>query len=234
MYSYEQTKTIPMAEYDDGLRSYMMGVYNHMMVALLVTGLTSYLSAPLLAPLIGTAWWFVIALSPLAFVLAFSFGINRMSDIMAKIVFYAYSIAMGASLSIIFISFTTASIAKVFFICSSIFAAASLYGYTTKKDLTSMSTFLLMGMFGLIIASIVNIFLVSSMVAWIISVVAVLVFTAMTAYDTQNLKEEYLSNGEVYGLDSKEKSSIFGALTLYLNFVILFEHLLALLGQKNE
>jgi FtsH-binding integral membrane protein len=91
-----------------------------------------------------------------------------------------------------------------------------------------------MGMFGLIIASIVNIFLASSMVAWIISIVAVLVFTAMTAYDTQNLKEEYLSNGEVYGLDSKEKSSIFGALTLYLNFVILFEHLLALLGQKNE
>ena len=232
MYNAEQLTY--SSSYDEGLRSYMIGVYNHMMAALLVTGLTSYLTAPILAPLVGTAWWLLIALLPLAFVLVLSFGIHKMSSTTAKMVFYAYSIAMGVSLSSIFVLFTTASITKVFFICSSIFAAASLYGYTTKKDLTSMSTFLLMGMFGLIIASIVNIFLASSMMAWIISVVGVLVFTAMTAYDSQNLKDEYLSGGEVYGLDSQEKSSIFGALTLYLNFVILFQYLLTLFGQKEE
>lgn len=234
MNSYEQTNTIPMADYDEGLRSYMMNVYNHMSSALIVTGITSYLISPFLPPLIGTSWWFVVALAPLAFVLALTFGIHKMSERTAKIVFYAYSIAMGASLSSIFFIFTATSIAKVFFICSSTFAAASLYGYTTKRDLTTMSAFLLMGMFGLIIAGIANVFLASSMMAWIISIVGVLVFTAMTAYDSQNLKNEYLSGGEVYGLDSQEKSSIFGALTLYLNFVILFQYLLTLLGQKDE
>lgn len=234
MFAQNQQSTIAQQEYDEGLRSYMMGVFNHMSTALLITGITSFLLAPFLAPLMGTLWWFAIVIAPLAFVLVLSFGIHKISESTAKRLFYAYSIAMGASLSSIFIIFTTASIAKVFFICSSTFAAASIYGYTTKRDLTSMSTFLVMGMIGLMIASIANIFLASSMMAWIISIVGVLVFTTMTAYDSQNLKNEYLSNGEMYGLDSQEKSSIFGALTLYLNFVILFQYLLTLLGQKNE
>lgn len=220
--------------YDEGLRSYMIGIYNHMMVALLVTGLTSYLSAPLLKPLMTTAWWFIFVFMPLAFVLVLSFGMHKISASTAKILFYTYAITMGLSLSSIFMLFTSTSIAKVFFITSATFAAASLYGYTTKKDLTSLGSFLLMGMIGLLIASVVNIFLASSMISWIISIIGVLVFTAMTAYDSQNLKDEYLSGGEVYGFDSQEKSSIFGALTLYLNFIVLFQYLLSLLGQKNE
>jgi len=232
MQTYIQTNTAE--QYDEGLRSYMMGVYNHMMVALLVTGLTSYISAPFLKSLIGTSWWFIFALMPLAFVLVLSFGMHKISAGMAKTLFYTYAISMGLSLSSIFMLFTTASIAKVFFITSATFTAASLYGYTTKKDLTSMGSFLFMGMIGLLIASVVNIFLASSMMSWIISIVGVLVFTLMTAFDSQKLKEEYLSGGEVYGFDSQEKSSIFGALSLYLNFVVIFQYLLNLIGQKDE
>lgn len=228
------TQTNIAEQYDEGLRSYMIGIYNHMMVALLVTGLTSYLSAPLLKPLMTTAWWFIFVFMPLAFVLVLSFGMHKISTSTAKILFYTYAITMGLSLSSIFMLFTSTSIAKVFFITSATFAAASLYGYTTKRDLTSLGSFLLMGMIGLLIASVVNIFLASSMISWIISIIGVLVFTAMTAYDSQNLKDEYLSGGEVYGFDSQEKSSIFGALTLYLNFIVLFQYLLSLLGQKNE
>jgi len=232
MQMYIQTNTAE--QYDEGLRSYMMGVYNHMMIALLVTGLTSYISAPFLKSLIGTSWWFIFALLPLAFVLTLSFGLHKMPIGLAKILFYTYAVTMGLSLSSIFMIFTTASIAKVFFITSATFAAASLYGYTTKRDLTSLGSFLFMGMIGLLIASVVNIFLVSSMMSWIISIFGVLVFTAMTAFDSQKLKDEYLSDGEVYGFDSQEKSSIFGALTLYMNFIILFQYLLNLLGQKEE
>lgn len=232
MQTYTQTSTVE--QYDEGLRSYMMGVYNHMMIALLVTGLTSYFSAPFLKPLIGTSWWFIFALLPLAFVLALSFGLHKMSIGLAKTLFYTYAVTMGLSLSSIFMLFTTASIAKVFFITAATFAAASLYGYTTKRDLTTLGSFLFMGMIGLLIASIVNIFLASSMISWIISVVGVLVFTLMTAFDSQNLKNEYLSGGEVYGFDSQGKSSIFGALILYLNFIVLFQYMLSLLGQKDE
>jgi len=232
MQTYTQTNTVE--QYDEGLRSYMMGVYNHMMVALLVTGLTSYISAPFLKPLMGTSWWFIFAFLPLVFVLILSFGLHKLSISMAKTLFYTYAVSMGLSLSSIFMIFTATSIAKVFFITSATFAAASLYGYTTKKDLTSMGSFLFMGMIGLLIASVVNIFLASSMVSWIISVVGVLVFTLLTAFDSQKLKDEYLSGGEVYGFDSQEKSSIFGALTLYLNFIILFQYLLNLIGQKDE
>lgn len=231
---YARQTTLEQVEYDEGLRSYMIGVYNQMTIALTITGLTSYLSAPFLAPLMTSSWWLIIALLPLAFVLALSFGLHEMSVTMAKGLFYTYAISVGLSMSSIFMIFTTASIAKVFFITSATFAAASLYGYTTKKDLTTLSTFLLMGMIGLIIATVVNLFLVSSMMSWIISVAGVLIFTVMTAFDSQRLKEEYLSGGEIYGFDSQEKSSVFGALTLYLNFIILFQYLLSLLGEKKE
>lgn len=232
MQTYTQTSTVE--QYDEGLRSYMMGVYNHMMVALLVTGLTSYVSAPFLKSLMGTSWWFIFALLPLAFVLVLSFGLHKMPIGLTKTLFYTYAAIMGLSLSSIFMLFTAASIAKVFFITAATFAAASLYGYTTKRDLTTLGSFLFMGMMGLLIASIVNIFFASSMISWIISLVGVLVFTLMTAFDSQNLKDEYLSGGGVYGFDSQEKSSIFGALTLYLNFIVLFQYMLNLLGQKDE
>lgn len=234
MQTYTHTRTDTVEQYDEGLRSYMIGVYNHMMLALLITGLTSYFSAPFLKPLMATSWWLIFALLPLAFVLALSFGLNKMSVGTARTLFYTYAVSMGISLSIIFMVFTTTSIAKVFFITAATFAAASIYGYTTKRDLTSMGAFLLMGMIGLLIASLVNLFLASSMLSWVISIIGVLVFTLMTAFDSQKLKEEYLSGGEVYGFDSQEKSSIFGALSLYLNFVVLFQYLLSLLGQRDE
>lgn len=234
MYTNNQTELSEYVEYDEGLRNYMLGVYTHMMTALAITGLTSYFSVPFLAPLMGTGWWMIVALLPLAFVLALSFGLDKMSTIVAKFLFYAYAISMGLSMSSIFMLFTTTSIAKVFFITSATFAGASLFGYTTKRDLTSIGSFLMMGVIGLLIASVVNIFLGSSMMGWIISVAGVLIFTLMTAFDSQNLKNEYLSGGDVYGFDSQEKSSIFGALTLYMNFIILFQYLLSLLGQREE
>lgn len=234
MYTNNQTELTTYAEYDEGLRKYMLGVYNHMTAALALSGLVAYLSAPILAPIMQTNWSFVFALMPLGFVLVLSFGIHKLSNFMANFLFYAYAIAMGFSLSTIFMIYTTTSITKVFFITAATFAAASLYGYATKKDLSGMNTFLIMGVVGLIIASIVNIFLASSMMNWIISMIGVLIFTTMTAFDSQNLKNEYLSGGDVYGFDTQEKSSIFGALTLYLNFVLIFQYLLNMLGQKEE
>jgi FtsH-binding integral membrane protein len=231
---YAQQLTIAQTEYDEGLRKYMLGVYNQMTLGLLTTGIVSYFSAPILAPLMNTAWMFLFIFAPLVFSLALIFGIHKMSVATATMLFYLYATSVGLSMSTIFIIYTASSIAKVFFITAATFAAASLYGYTTKKDLTSMSTFLMMGMIGLLIATVVNIFLASSMLSWIISVVGVLIFTALTAYDSQRLKDEYLSGGEVYGLDSQEKSSIFGAFTLYLNFIVLFQYLLSLLGEKKE
>lgn len=219
---------------DQGLRSYMLGVYNRMSAALAVTGLTAWVGSTMLVPLMTSPWWIALALLPLAFVLILSFGIHRMSVPTANTVFYMFAVAMGVSLSTIFVRYTTESIAQVFFITAGTFAAASLYGYTTKKDLTSIGGFLIMGALGLCIASIVNLFLASSMLAWIISIIGVVVFTGLTAYDTQKLKEEYLSNGEVFGLDSAAKSSIYGALTLYLDFINIFVSLLQLIGMKKE
>lgn len=234
MYAYNEQQSAKVDSYDEGLRSYMIGVYNQMTAALVLSGVVAYLSAPLIEPLMNTLWIFAIALLPLAFVFVLTFGMHKLSVSAARLVFYSYAFTMGLSLSTIFITFTSSSIAKVFFITAATFASASLYGYTTKRDLSSMGSFLFMGVIGLLIASVVNVFLASSMMSWIISVVGVLVFTAMTAYDSQELKNEYLSGGEVYGFDSQEKSSIFGALMLYMNFVIIFQHLMNLLGEKEE
>lgn len=221
-------------EIDSGLRAYMVSVYNKMTLALVVSGITAYFGSIYLVGFMSSPIWFLFAFAPLAFVLGYTYFLNSMSIDMAKILFYAFAVVMGISLSTIFVKYTGASIAKVFFISAATFAAASLYGYTTGRDLTSMGSFLIMGVIGLIIASIVNIFLASSMLAFIISVIGVLVFTALTAYDTQKLKEEYYSNGDVFGFDSPEKSSIFGALTLYIDIINIFVSLLSLLGQSKE
>lgn len=234
MYAYKEQQSAKFDLYDEGLRSYMISVYNHMTAALALSGAVAYLSAPLIAPLMKTLWILIIAFLPLAFVFVLTFGMHKLSVSTARLVFYSYAFAMGLSLSTIFITFTSTSIAKVFFITAATFASASLYGYTTKRDLSSFGSFLFMGLIGLLIASVVNVFLASSIMSWVISVAGVLVFTAMTAYDSQELKNEYLSGGEVYGFDSQEKSSIFGALQLYLNFVVLFQYLLELLGEKKE
>ena len=240
------------AAIDEGLRSYMLRVYNYMGLGLVVTGLVAYFAAAAaIAPdaasavaqmsngvyltnwgvmLFNSPLAWVIMLSPLAFVLVLSFGINKLSTGAAQLLFWAFAAVMGLSLSSIFLVYTGASIAKVFFITAATFGAMSLYGYTTKRDLTNMGTFLFMGLIGSIIASLVNIFLASSMLDYAISVVGVLVFVGLTAYDTQKIKESY---SESYGADVLAKNAIMGALSLYLDFINLFLMLLRLFGNRD-
>jgi FtsH-binding integral membrane protein len=229
------------AAIDEGLRSYMLKVYNYMGIGLVVTGLVSYFSAQAAVGADGqlTAWgslifqsplMWVIAFAPLAFVLVLSFGINKLSGATAQLLFWLFAAVMGLSLSSIFMVYTDASIAKVFFISAATFGAMSLYGYTTKRDLTGIGNFLIMGLIGLIIASIVNIFLASSMLDFAISAIGVLIFVGLTAYDTQKIKEMYSVNDD--GTASGRKA-IMGALALYLDFLNIFLFLLQLFGDRR-
>lgn len=220
---------------DEGLRAFMLGIFNLMTGALAVSGATAWVTYSVLgAALKGGLLPIIFALVPLAFVLVLSFGIHRLSYRVANAVFWLFSASMGLSLASIFVLFTATSIASVFFISAATFATASLVGYTTNRDLTNMGTFLMVGLVGILIAGVVNIFLASSAVAFAISVIGVIVFVGLTAYDTQNLKNDYLTNGEVYGFDSPQKSALFGALSLYLNFINIFQMLLNLLGVREE
>ena len=219
---------------DEGLRSYMLRVYNYMTLGLALTGAVAfgvYSSDTAMQFIFGNqvmAW--VVMLAPLAFVMILSFGIHKLSTGATQLLFWAFAGVMGLSMSSIFAVYTGTSIARVFFIAASVFAAMSLYGYTTKKDLSGWGTFLFMGLIGIVIASIVNIFLASSMMQFIISIVGVLVFTGLTAYDTQNIKSEYYvgDDGAI-----AEKKAIFGALRLYLDFINLFILLLQLFGNRD-
>jgi uncharacterized protein len=240
------------AAIDEGLRSYMLRVYNYMGIGLVVTGVVAFWLSSLaitndpalavaslpngtmLTQLGATIWsaplvW-ILALSPMAFVLVLSFGINKLSVPAAQAVFWAFAAVMGASLSSIFAVYTGASIAKVFFITAATFGAMSLYGYTTKRDLTSIGNFATMGLIGIVIAMIVNIFLQSSMLDFVISIVGVLVFVALTAWDTQKIKEGY---DEAHGAEVLAKGAIMGALNLYLDFINLFMMLLRLFGNRE-
>jgi FtsH-binding integral membrane protein len=240
------------AAVDEGLRSYMLKVYNYMGIGLVVTGLVAWFAAAAAVTtdpnaavgqlengtlvtqwgslLYGSPLMWVVALSPFAFVLALSFGINRMSAATAQIVFWAFAAVMGLSLSSIFLVYTDASIAKVFFITAATFGAMSLWGYTTKRDLTGMGNFLFMGLIGLIIAMLVNIFLQSSALEFAISAIGVLIFVGLTAYDTQKIKESYSAS---FGADVLTKGAIMGALSLYLDFINLFMMLLRLFGNRE-
>ena len=230
-------RTGTAAVIDEGLRSYMLKVYNYMGIGLVVTGLVAYFfnqwvmssEAVFMAVYASPLMW-VIALAPLAFVLVLSFGIQRMSVPVAQITFWAFSVIMGLSLSSIFAVYTDASIAKVFFITAATFGAMSLYGYTTKRDLTSIGNFLIMGLIGLIIAMIVNIFLASSALDFAISAIGVLIFVGLTAYDTQKIKESYSVS---FGADVLAKGAIMGALSLYLDFINLVLMLLRLFGNRE-
>jgi FtsH-binding integral membrane protein len=239
---------------DEGLRAYMLRIYNYMVLGLAITGaaaLATYMLSvttdPTLAALklrdglmltaLGKALFvsplkWVVIFAPLALVFLLSFAIERMRPATAQIVFWIYAALVGVSLASIFLVFTHTSIVRVFFITAASFGALSLWGYTTQRDLTGMGSFLLMGLFGVILASIVNIFMASSMLQFIICVVGVLVFAGLTAWDTQRLKTEYLY-GAMDG-ETAERSSIIGALSLYLNFINLFTLLLQLLGQREE
>ena len=218
---------------DVGLRQYMLRVYNYMTGGLALTGVIAYLvsenrtafEAVTQTPL---AW--IVMLSPLAIVFAYSFFIQRMSAGLAQVLFWAFAALMGLSLSYIFVVYTGASIARVFFITAATFAGMSLYGYTTKRDLTGFGNFLFMGLLGLVIAMVVNIFLASSALDFAISVIGVLVFTGLTAYDTQRIKSTYSELDEA-GVSTKK--AVMGALNLYLDFINMFLMLLRLFGNRN-
>ena len=218
---------------DQGLRKHMLNVYNYMTSGLALTGLIAWMTAhsqTMINLIYGTPLQWIVMLAPLGFVFFLSARIHKMSFQSAQITFWLFAALMGLSLASIFLVFTGVSIARVFFITSATFAAMSLYGYTTKRDLTALGGFLIMGLFGIIIASIVNIFMQSSAMYFAISIIGVLIFVGLTAYDTQKIKNMY------YAADSETQSgkkAIMGALRLYLDFINLFIMLLRLFGQRR-
>ena len=231
---------------DQGLRAYMLGVYNYMVLGLAITGLAA-LGTNMMAvtqtaagragltpfgQLIYTSpvKWLVM-LSPLAFVLFFSFRIDKMSSATARGVFFAFAAVMGLSLSSILLVYAGESVVKVFFITSAAFASLSLFGYTTKRDLSAFGAFLIMGLFGLIIASVVNLYMQSSGMQWALSVISILIFSGLTAWDTQSIKEMYYEGD---GHEVMTKKSVNGALMLYLDFINIFQSLLSLMGNRNN
>jgi FtsH-binding integral membrane protein len=246
----KQTSTIRSsaseAIIDQGLRAYMLKVYNYMATGILLTGIVALITFKMavttdasgaiigLEPLgqaiylSGLKW--VVMLAPLGVVFYMSFGINKMSASKAQTTFWVFAGLMGLSLSSILLIYTGMSVTRVFFICSATFGAMSIYGYTTKRDLTKLGSFLMMGLIGIIIASVVNIFLKSTMMYFVISILGVLIFVGLTAYDTQKIKNMYMASdsGELMG-----KKAVMGALTLYLDFINLFIMLLRLFGQRR-
>ena len=225
---------IPQVGIDAGLRSYMLRVYNYMAGGLAITGLVAYFAAAsgLYVALMHTPvlFWIVI-FAPLGLVLLLSFRIQRMSLGAAQATFWGYAALVGLSLAGLFLIYTGASIAEVFFITAATFLAMSLWGYTTRRDLTGMGHFLIMGLIGIIIASLVNLFLHSPGMYFAISVIGVIVFTGLTAYDTQRIKEMYWEgDGDVV----TGKKAIMGALALYLDFINLFIMLMQLMGQRRN
>ena len=242
------------ATVDAGLRAYMLRIYNYMSIGLAITGLAA-LGVYMLAVADGSSadairigklyltpigyqiyvgplkWLFMLA--PLGMVFAISAGINRFKPATTQMLFWVFSALMGVSLSSIFLVFTHTSIVRVFFITAASFGALSLFGYTTKRDMTGMGSFLMMGLFGIIIASLVNLFIASSALQFFVSVIGVLVFAGLTAWDTQRLKNDYIYGYASQGGDVAERAAISGALSLYLNFINLFTLLLQLLGQRD-
>jgi FtsH-binding integral membrane protein len=238
------------ADVDQGLRAFMLGVYNHMSIGLALTGLfalgvnmlavsagpTQYQVGHIFLTDFGAALYmsplrWVVIFAPLAFVLFFSFKINSMAASSARNLFYAYAAVMGVSISSILLIYTGASVTRAFFITAATFGALSLYGYTTKRSLSAMGSFLMMGLFGLIIASVVNLFMHSGPFQMALSILAVLIFAGLTAYDTQAIKSMYFESD---GYEIAAKKSVNGALMLYLDFINIFMSLVQLTGQRND
>ncbi|CAA7624420.1 Bax inhibitor-1/YccA family protein [Magnetospirillum sp. UT-4] len=222
------------AEIDVGLRQYMLRVYNYMASGLALTGIVAMLVASnetMTQLIFGTPLKWVVMLAPLGFVFFMSFKIETMKASTAQTLFWVFAALMGASLASVFLVFTGESVARTFFITAAAFAGLSLWGYTTKKNLSAFGTFLVMGLIGLMIAMVVNIFLQSAMMQFVISAAGVLIFAGLTAYDTQRIKEMYwhLDGGEV-----AVKKAVMGALTLYLDFINLFTFLLQFLGVRRD
>lgn len=221
------------AVYDEGLRRHMLRVYNYMGLGLVVTGLVAFAVAStpaLYVPIFSSPLKWVVMLAPLAFVMIFSFKMQTMSAAGAQAMFWAFCAVMGLSLASVFLVFTGTSIARTFFIAATMFGATSLYGYTTRRDLTQFSSFLIMGLIGVVIASLVNQFLGSTALQFAISVIGIAVFIGLTAWDTQTIKEQYAEN---FDAESQQKLAVFGAFSLYLNFINIFQLLLNFTGERE-
>ncbi len=225
---------VPRAARDAGLRSYMLKVYNYMASGVLLTGIVAMLFAGSSIGqnimLGGGLLRWVIIFAPLLFVMAMSFGFNRMSTATLNLMFWAFATVMGLSMSTVFMVFTGVSIAQTFFAVTAAFLGLSLWGYTTKKDLSGFGTFLIMGVVGLLVAMVINIFLQSTAMHFAISAIGVLLFAGLTAYDTQKIKSMY---AYVAGTDMEGKVVIMGALNLYLDFINMFQFLLSFLGNRE-
>jgi len=220
--------------FDEGLRQHMLRVYNYMGIGLVLTGLVAYIvgtTPALYVPIFSTPLKWVVMLAPLAFVLFFSFRMQTISAAGAQGMFWAFCAVMSLSMASIFLVFTGTSIARTFFIAAAMFGATSLYGYTTKRDLSRFDSFLIMGLIGVVIASLVNLFLASSTLQFVVSIVGILVFVGLTAWDTQSIKEQYAEN---FDAESQQKLAVFGAFSLYLNFINIFQLLLNFTGQREE
>lgn len=231
-YTKQQTGVQAPSQVDEGLRAHFMKVYSHMSVGLAITGLVAFFasqSAALMNLIYSTPLQWVVMFAPLAFIFIMGAKMNSMSDNAARITFYAFAAVMGLSLSYIFLVYTPASITRVFFITSATFAGMSLFGYTTKRDLSGVGRFMVMGLIGIIIASIVNLFLKSSALDFAVSIAGVLIFTGLTAWDTQKIKRIY----HQVSPEGLGKAAIMGALNLYLDFINLMIFLLRFFGNRR-
>ena len=237
-----QAAGVRTAEIDEGLRAHMNKVYGMMSVGMVLTGGVAWAvgTTPALlgllrdpATLSPNILGWIVMFAPLIMVFAFAGMINRMSAATAQLVFYTFAAVMGLSISWIFVAFTGISIAQTFFVTAIAFAGLSLYGYTTKKDLSGWGTFLMMGVIGLIVAMIVNLFLQSPAIMFAVSVLGVLIFAALTAYDTQSIKNEYIQHAASGDQEWLDKSAVMGSLRLYLDFINMFMFLLQFLGQRE-
>jgi len=219
--------------FDAGLRKHMLSIYNYMASGVLLSGIVAmvFASTGLAYSLMSSGLGIVVMLAPLAIVFAMSFGQGKFSTSTLQAMFWGFAVLMGMSLSTIFLVYTGASIAATFFATAGAFAGLSLFGYTTKKDLSAMGTFLIMGVIGLLVASVINIFLQSPGLYWAITYLGVLIFAGLTAYDTQKLKQQY---AYVRGTEYAGKAIVMGALSLYLDFINMFLFLLRFMGSARE
>jgi uncharacterized protein len=240
MADYDTIRTVGAGaraqQIDAGLRAHMNKVYGLMSVAMIITGAVAWAvgtSPAMLQVIFGSPLKWVVMFAPLVMVFAFGAMINKLSVAAAQLFFYVYAATFGLSLSFIFAVYSGVSIAQTFLVTAISFAGLSLYGYTTKKDLSGVGSFLVMGLIGLLVASVVNIFLASSALNFAISVIGVLIFAGLTAWDTQKIKADYIEHAQYGDEDWLGKSAIMGALTLYLDFVNLFMFLLRFLGNRE-
>lgn len=217
---------------DQGLRSYMISIYNNMGIGMLISAAVAWLvgTNQTIAEMVfggPQAWLFMFA--PLVAVFALSFGIERLTPSVARLAFYVFAAIMGISLGSIFLSFQLGSIFQIFLVTAAMFLSMSLYGYTTKRDLTNIGSFLIMGVWGIVVAAVINLFLQSSALQFVVSMVGAVVFTGLAAYDTQKIKELY----DATDGDQQARAGVIGALTLYLDFINLFISLLNLFGERR-